>query len=129
SSCTSRFYCDGVHRDLHSFPTRRSSDLLRVSSFPFTPIIAYVVKFCSRISILSPGRMPSEVKFLVPELTTSDPWDVERSLPTIAFFMIVPANCSGTTVLNLFVDTMLGTFPKRARFGVSKPSTYKCISS
>src|SRR5690606_41215371 len=83
SSCTSRFYCDGVHRDLHSFPTRRSSDLLRVSSFPFTPIIAYVVKFCSRISILSPGRMPSEVKFLVPELTTSDPWDVERSLPTI----------------------------------------------
>ena len=27
STCTFLFYCSGDHRDLHSFPTRRSSDL------------------------------------------------------------------------------------------------------
>src|SRR5690606_41800656 len=27
STCTFFFYCYGNHRDLHSFPTRRSSDL------------------------------------------------------------------------------------------------------
>src|SRR5437870_9697395 len=26
------FYCSGAHRDLHSFPTRRSSDLRRTAS-------------------------------------------------------------------------------------------------
>src|SRR5205809_5010200 len=26
------FYCAGSHRDLHSFPTRRSSDLIRVEA-------------------------------------------------------------------------------------------------
>src|SRR5690606_41747015 len=29
------FYCYGVHRDLHSFPTRRSSDLGMYSSLRF----------------------------------------------------------------------------------------------
>src|SRR5690349_25168477 len=42
------FYCSGDHRDLHSFPTRRSSDLgwcrstsdgwTRTSSFPSTSV-------------------------------------------------------------------------------------------
>src|SRR5207248_8413461 len=27
------FYCSGDHRDLHSFPTRRSSDLIPIESF------------------------------------------------------------------------------------------------
>src|SRR5690606_42130850 len=26
------FYCDAAHRDLHSFPTRRSSDLTRINA-------------------------------------------------------------------------------------------------
>src|SRR5439155_24881563 len=38
------FYCSGDHRDLHSFPTRRSSDLIRFTSVvfpaPFEPISA-----------------------------------------------------------------------------------------
>ena len=25
------FYCSGAHRDLHSFPTRRSSDLIGIN--------------------------------------------------------------------------------------------------
>src|SRR5687768_18140805 len=30
------FYCYGDHRDLHSFPTRRSSDLTKASAAPRT---------------------------------------------------------------------------------------------
>src|SRR5437763_17174976 len=28
------FYCSGAHRDLHSFPTRRSSDLFKAGNKP-----------------------------------------------------------------------------------------------
>src|SRR5437762_4190126 len=34
------FYCSGHHRDLHSFPTRRSSDLRKLSSGVFSEVDA-----------------------------------------------------------------------------------------
>src|SRR5205807_9159639 len=42
------FYCSGHHRDLHSFPTRRSSDLSR-GAFPASP--AGTAKCSQRCSV------------------------------------------------------------------------------
>src|SRR5690606_39623886 len=35
SFCFFFLYCSGAHLDLHSFPTRRSSDLMKLSQFKF----------------------------------------------------------------------------------------------
>src|SRR5690349_25009566 len=45
-------YCSGSHRDLHSFPTRRSSDLVLCSGSSDAPTRAFAVTTRARIEMM-----------------------------------------------------------------------------
>src|SRR5436190_16986868 len=66
------FYCNSELQNLHSFPTRRSSDLIGVAIDTPSGLIVPVIKNVSSLSLLSIASELSRLRLLRSEEHTSE---------------------------------------------------------
>src|SRR5438876_7434073 len=89
------FYRDGTHRDLHSFPTRRSSDLKRemrlrlgkvtvADVLAAQPVTTNLLKFMrASIKMIGVSNLQSFIASMTQKLTLSDISDESKNYPKV----------------------------------------------